>query len=85
MGFSITYHQEAVEDINKLNQAIKKRIIKAIENRLVEAPESYGKPLRYSLKGLWSLRVGDYRVVYSIRGEEILILRVGHRREVYED
>ena len=57
--------------------------IRAIEERLSRAPEMYGKPLRFSLKGLWALRAGDYRVIYCIEKEEIIVLRVGHRREVY--
>jgi mRNA interferase RelE/StbE len=45
-----------------------------------------GKRLRGPLAGFWSYRVGDYRIVYEIRGRElvVLILTVGHRRAIYE-
>ena len=55
----------------------------AIEQRLQVAPADYGKPLRHSARGLWSLRVGDRRIIYQLKDTQILIIRVGHRREVY--
>lgn len=36
------------------------------------------------LAGLRKLRVGDYRVIYAILGSQVLVLRIGHRREIYE-
>ncbi|MEW6607509.1 MAG: type II toxin-antitoxin system mRNA interferase toxin, RelE/StbE family [bacterium] len=42
------------------------------------------QPLRYSLKSLWVLRVGDYRIIYKIEGNTIAILKIGHRKEVYQ-
>jgi mRNA interferase RelE/StbE len=47
------------------------------------APHEYGEPLRKTLKGYWKLRVGDYRVVFRVDGDEILILGICHRKEVY--
>ena len=43
-----------------------------------------GKPLRGQWKGVYSLRIGDYRVLYQIRGEIILLLALGHRKRVYK-
>ncbi len=50
----------------------------------MRAPQEFGEPLRRTLKGYWKLRVGDYRVIYKVIGITVLILRIGHRREVYE-
>ncbi len=44
----------------------------------------YGVPLRGTLKGYWKLRVGDYRIVFKITGQEVWVLTILHRREVYE-
>ncbi len=44
----------------------------------------YGVPLRGTLKGYWKLRVDDYRVVFKIAGQEVWVLTILHRREVYE-
>ncbi|MBI1862086.1 MAG: type II toxin-antitoxin system RelE/ParE family toxin [Deltaproteobacteria bacterium] len=67
------------EDIPKLGSA-KNRIKKAIEDKLKRNPVEFGKPLRYSLKGCRRLRVGDFRVIYVIDGETVLIVKIGHRK-----
>jgi len=46
-------------------------------------PEVYGRPLRHTLRGYWKLRVGDYRVVFKIKGAEVHILAIVHRKETY--
>ncbi len=43
-----------------------------------------GKPLRGDWKGVYSLRIGMYRVLYSIKGTQVHLLLVGHRKHVYE-
>lgn len=85
MPFRVIYHTDVVKhDIPALPKTGKSRIKLAIENRLATEPASYGKPLRHSLQSLWSLRVGDYRIIYKIMEEEILVLKIGHRRDVYK-
>lgn len=84
MPFKVIYHQDVKSrDIPKISADIRKRIRRAIENRLLLAPQEYGTPLRKSLKGYWKLRVGDYRIVFKVYGDEILILGICHRKEVY--
>lgn len=55
-----------------------------IEARLSTKPEQYGLPLVGTLRGYWKLRVGDYRIVFKVTADEVWILAVLHRREVYE-
>lgn len=82
--FRVVYHPEVKNrDIPKLNGDIRLRIKKAIENRLMVAPQEYGEPLLKTLKGYWKLRVGDYRIVFKAVENEILILGLCHRKEVY--
>jgi mRNA interferase RelE/StbE len=82
--FAVLYHPEVKNrDIPKLNGDVRLRIKKAIETRLMVAPQEYGEPLRKTLKGYWKLRVGDYRIVFKVEAAEILILGICHRREVY--
>jgi len=57
-------------DIPRLSHSAKKQIKKAIEEKLATRPEVFGKPLRKSLKGHRSLRVGDYRVIFRICADE---------------
>lgn len=76
-----------IEDMPRLDRAIKRRIRKAIETKLTLDPMRFGKPLRHSLHPLRSLRVGDYRVLYHIGHEAQLvsIVSIGHRRDVYDE
>ena len=84
--YSILYSDSAAEeDIPALPARQKNQIKKAIEERLTIDPIGLGKPLRYSLTGHRRLRVGDYRIIYRIEDRTVKILKIGHRREVYEE
>ena len=84
MPYHLRYHPDVkAKDIPKLNRTIQKRVKIAIEQRLLESPDKYSEPLRRTLKGYRKLRVGDYRIVLKIEGEEILILGICHRKDVY--
>jgi mRNA interferase RelE/StbE len=78
--------QDALDQLKALPKAIQETIGKAIKDRLEVDPVSFGKPLRYSLKGHRRLRVGDYRIVYRINEEEeiVTIVAVDHRKDIYE-
>lgn len=80
----ITYDARIKEDISKLSKASRVRIKKAIEDKLQISPEIFGKPLRHSLRGFRSLRVGDYRIIFLLTEKEVLVLLIAHRKEVYD-
>lgn len=84
MTYRILYTEEAARCIDRLDKSVKGRVGKAIA-RLSEHPE-LGKRLTGLLSDRWSYRVGDWRILYKVRRSEvlILILTVGHRRDVYE-
>jgi mRNA interferase RelE/StbE len=85
MAFTLRYHPDVRRvDLPLLDERAKGRIRRAIEERLCLSPERYGEPLRKTLKGYWKLRVGDYRVVFKIKGKEVWILGVAHRRDAYQ-
>lgn len=84
MLFDPKYHPEVARDISGLPQNIKLRIRKAIEDRLILDPVRFGEPLRRSLSGFRKLRVGDYRVIYQVQEQTVIILKIGHRRDVYK-
>ena len=85
VNFDIVYHYLVVkEDIPKLSTADKKKIKKAIEDKLINNPEIFGKPLRRSLRGYKKLRSGDYRVIYRVEGKKVKIFCIGHRSVVYQ-
>lgn len=86
MIYRIEYLASVVdEDIPKLTKLVRKQIKAAIEKKLASHPIEFGKPLRYSLKGARRLRVGDWRVIYKIEPPDVvLVVKIGHRREIYE-
>ena len=87
MKYRIEYLESVVRnDIPGLSSTARARVRKAIEQKLVTNPIEFGKPLRYSFRGARRLRAGDHRVIYTIEPPEtVLIVKIGHRREVYED
>ena len=85
MSYHLRYHPDVREkDLPKINRNIQKRIKAAIEKRLLVAPETYSEPLRRTLKGYRKLRVGDYRIVLKLQDQDILILAICHRKDVYQ-
>ena len=85
MNYKLIYHPDVKKiDLPKIDARNKLMIRRAIEERLTTSPEIFGKPLRRSLKGYWKLRVGDYRVVFKISGDDIRILAIIDRKTVYQ-
>jgi mRNA interferase RelE/StbE len=82
--FEITYHKKIVEDISVISSTHKNTIKKAIEEKLITSPEFFGKPLQFSLNGLRSLRVGDYRVIFQLKKKEVFVVLIAHRSIVYK-
>ncbi len=84
--YTILYLEELVRnDIPLLSPDIKILIKQAIEKKLMLDPVRFGKPLRYSLKGHRRLRVGDYRIIYRIESDKVIVIAIKHRRLIYED
>ena len=84
MAFRILYHPEVKTDISRINKKLRSRIKKVIETRLMTAPQQYGEPLKKTLKGYWKLRVGDYRIVFKVSKNELIVFAVIHRKTIYE-
>ncbi len=87
MKYRIEYLESVVRrDIPALSKKAKQQIRTAIERKLGSHPIEFGKPLRYSFRGARSLRVGDYRVIYTIEPPDtVVVAKIGHRRDVYEN
>ena len=81
MSYNIFYSSKATRQLKKLNKPIKIQIMKKI-SELEKNPE-LGKPLGNILKNKRSLHTGKYRVVYSIKEQEIIIAKIEHRDKAY--
>ena len=82
------YAPLAIKQLKKMDKHISALIIGWIEKNLVdcENPRQYGKGLVANRSGEWRYRIGDYRILADIQDDKlvILIITVGHRREVYD-
>lgn len=80
---AMLYSEQAKDDIARLDPAVKERVRNRVEALAASATE--GKPLRNVLRGVFSLRMGDWRILYRRAGNDTLqIIAVRHRRSVYQ-
>ena len=82
--YKIIFDRKALNFFKKLDKPVCERIGKKIE--ALKENHELGIPLLGNLSGLWKLRIGDYRVIYKIFNNElvILIIKIGHRKNVYD-
>lgn len=83
MSFKLVYTKKAVKDIQSLDNNVKKRIGKALI-RYRANPLKKAEKLTDFAFGTYKFRIGDYRVIFDIEDKDIVILRVGHRKEIYK-
>jgi len=78
----VEYKASVARDLRRLDRATALRVLQKIEKGLTEEGHQ-GDPLSGEFAGLHRLRVRDYRVIYARTDEGYLVLRIGHRRDVY--
>ncbi|MFC0339146.1 mRNA interferase RelE/StbE [Kushneria avicenniae] len=87
MAWQIELTGDARKQLQKMGHTDAKRIRDYLRERLqpLEDPRQLGKPLKGNMGELWRYRVGDYRLIASLEDDRvcILIVRIGHRREIY--
>lgn len=87
MKYTVEYTKQAVKDLKKLDRPTAALILGWIGKNLVDCddPRRHGKGLTANRSGQWRYRVGDYRILAEIQDDKIviLVLSIGHRREVY--
>ena len=82
MMYQLVYTRRAEKDIGKLEAATQKRIKKKLEQFKLD-PFRYAEKLSSFELGSHRFRIGNYRVIFDVEGANLVILRVGHRREIY--
>lgn len=87
MKYSLMYSEKAQKQLNKLDNSMKSKILKYIDQNLFDTDNSkkFGKALRYNLKGFWRYRVENYRIIVKIEENELLILvvQIDKRDKIY--
>jgi mRNA interferase RelE/StbE len=84
MRWTVSLLPSAAKQLAKLDHSIRRRVADAIA-ALADGPRPPGCKKLVGLDA-WRIRVGDYRVVYQIEDDQlvVLVVRIGHRREVYD-
>lgn len=80
----IEWGKEALDDLQQIDKPIVKRILNKISWLSQYFNNITPEPLSGDFTGTFKLRVGDWRVVYTIEKSGIVIKAVGHRREIYK-
>ncbi len=88
MSYKVEFTERALKDLKKTDRHTAALILGWIRKNLenCENPRIHGKALTADRSGEWRYRVGDYRILAKIFDKKItiLVLNVGHRREVYQ-
>lgn len=89
MSARVVYAKHALEDLQRLDRSVAKRIIAKIGKFAErENPLQFAKPLKPPFQGRWRFRIGDYRVIVRMSKDGaiyvLFVLRIKHRKEVYE-
>jgi mRNA interferase RelE/StbE len=88
MTWKIELERSAEKELDRLDPQVSRRILHFLSDRVasLEDPRSIGEALKGPRFGeLWKYRVGDYRIIAQIEDRlvRILVVRIGHRRNVY--
>jgi len=83
LAYRITFKASVTRDLKKLSRTEADRILTRIGTELPERADSLPE-LKGKFAGLRKFRVGDYRAVFAIVGDSVLVTRVGHRRDIYK-
>lgn len=88
MTWTVEFDNAAAKELRKLDRQAQQEILRYFRERIAtdEDPRRFGKPLSRDLAGLWRYRLRNYRMICSIEDDKlvILVLRVGHRKDIYE-
>ncbi len=83
MGYKIAFKKSVTRDLKNIERADAIKILDKIENELALKADELPQ-LRGQFAGLKKYRIGDYRVIFTIIKDTVLILRIRHRKDVYK-
>ena len=84
MNYRILLHPKAARFLEKADASLRDQVKRSLK-KLESCPQERGEHLKHS--PFWRLRIGDYRAIYEVDSEReiVIILFIGHRRDVYDD
>ena len=87
MSWHVEFRPDVREDVREIPANLYQRIQRAIDKRLGTSPDLYGERLAKDLVGLWKLRVGDYRVIFTMdaNAKVVTVWCIRYRGKVYPE
>jgi len=81
MSCNVLFLATALEFLESLDKPIRAQIYRKLGK--LEGKAELGEPLSNELKGSWRLHIGKCRVIYVVEGADVIIAKIGHRKDVY--
>ena len=82
--FNFQFKEKAAKEIDKLPPQIRKRILEKLKFYFFqENPLRFAEKLKDYEFGEYRFRIGNYRIIFDVNDKVIIILKVGHRKDIY--
>lgn len=82
--FNFQFKEKAAKEIDKLSPNIRKRILEKLKfYSSQENPFRFADKLKDYKFGEYRFRIGDYRIIFDVDDKVIIILKIGHRKDIY--
>jgi mRNA interferase RelE/StbE len=80
----IYWTEDAIKDLERLDKPVEQRILRKISWLSNNFERITPEPLSGEFKGTFKLRIGDWRIVYTVEGQTLVIQFIAHRRDIYK-
>lgn len=81
--YKVVVTKRAIKDLTNIDNEMKSRIAEKLRE-FIQDPFLHAQKLSNQKIGTYRFRVGDYRIIFDIEGDELVILRIGHRKNIYK-
>jgi mRNA interferase RelE/StbE len=81
--YSLVYTNRAIKDLKRIDENIKQRIGNTLL-RYSEDPLKYAQKLTDPKLGTYRFRIGEHRIIFDLESQDLVVLRIGHRRDIYK-
>ena len=82
---TLRFPNAALRQLSRLERNTQKRIVEKLEFYCSqEQPLQYAEKLAHPRVGQWRFRIGEYRVLFDVENDDMVVLAIGHRREIYK-
>lgn len=83
MGYQVEFDKQVRKDLKKLDPQVAARIIEKCSTLYQDPTKGPNISHLKLMPNLYRLRVGDYRIVYTVEGNRVIIKYIKHRKDIY--